>query len=475
MTLAARLSAFFLATLALVLFGFSSSLYLLARAHLHRQLDERLESALGTLAAAAEVEADGIEWDLRGRQLAFPSEGPGAVRWAVYDERGGALSASQTAGASEDWLGEHSQAHADDSTPEQVTGPDGGAWRLAQRRLRAPQTSRDRPAKTDKEKKHPEVVLMVALPLGPMTAVLRNLALLLAGLSMGLWLLVALAGRWLARRALAPLTRMAGAARAMSAADLGERLPAPATGDELDDLGRAFNDLLARLHESFERQRRFTGDASHQLRTPLTAMLGQVEVALRRPRPAEDYREALDKVHKQAVHLRRLVEMLLFLARADAETRLPDLQALDLGPWLAEHVRGWPTRAGDLRLALSSSGPLLVEAHPALLGQLVDNLLENACKYSASGTPIALLCGEEKGAAVLAVEDAGCGLAPEDLPHLFEPFYRSEQARRLGIAGVGLGLAVARRIARALGGELTAEGRRGEGGRFVLRLPLVRG
>src|SRR5581483_11619807 len=105
----------------------------------------------------------------------------------------------------------------------------------------------------------------------------------------------------------------------MSAADLDVRLPAADTGDELEELGLAFNDLLGRLQEAFERQRRFTGDASHQLRTPLTVMLGQIEVALRRDRPAGEYREALSVAHGQAERLRRIVEMLLFLARADAE------------------------------------------------------------------------------------------------------------------------------------------------------------
>src|SRR5207237_5449928 len=114
-------------------------------------------------------------------------------------------------------------------------------------------------------------------------------------------------------RALVPVTHMAAAARSMSAADLRQRLPSPGTGDELEDLRGGFNDLLGRVEEALERQRRFTGDASHQLRTPLTVMLGQVEVALRRDRPADDYRRALTQVQQQAVHLRRIVEALLFL------------------------------------------------------------------------------------------------------------------------------------------------------------------
>src|SRR5262249_23486546 len=160
------------------------------------------------------------------------------------------------------------------------------------------------------------------ISLEPVHATLNRLAVVLAILSTGLWLTAALVGRRLCRRGLAPLTRMAESARTIRAADLTQRLPPPATRDHLAELGLAFNDLLGRLQESFERQRRFTGDASHQLRTPLAAMLGQVEVVLRRDRPAEEYQRVLALVHKQAGQLHLMVEMLLFLARADAEAKL---------------------------------------------------------------------------------------------------------------------------------------------------------
>jgi signal transduction histidine kinase len=238
-------------------------------------------------------------------------------------------------------------------------------------------------------------------------------------------------------------------------------------------LGRAFNDLLDRLGESFERQRRFTGDASHQLRTPLAAMLGQIEVALRRERPPEEYRQILTLLRSQADNLREIVEALLFLARADAEARLPELETVDLAKWVKEHYSRWggDVRFRDLRVDPSSRGPLWVKAQPALLGQLLDNLWSNACKYSEAGAPILVRTEQGPEANFLLVQDAGKGIAPEDLPHVFEPFYRSPRERRLGLAGIGLGLAVARRIATALGGTLAVESRMGEGSRFTLRLP----
>ena len=128
-------------------------------------------------------------------------------------------------------------------------------------------------------------------------------------------------------------------------------------GDELQDLGESFNDLLARLHEAFERQRRFTGDASHQLRTPLAAMLGQVDVALRRDRPGEDYRRVLTLVRDKTLHLSQIVEMLLFLARADAEAETPGSEEVDLAAWIKSvelsAQRAGLLLCGDLKVAMT--------------------------------------------------------------------------------------------------------------------------
>jgi signal transduction histidine kinase len=461
-TLTGRLSALSLAALAAVLVGFSAALYLLARAHLYRQADERLEAALNTLAAVAEIKPDGVEWETHDRTVALATEG-GAVYWRVREDgrtvEGGA---SRHGPAEEDF----SRAAGDPAEAE------GRGWRLAQRHLEALPGGVRLPPGWDEGKKYHALVLTAGVPLTPLRAALRNLALTLAGLSAGVWLLAALAARRLCRRALRPLTDMAGAARAMRGADVSQRLPTPGTGDELADLGRAFNDLLARREEAFERQRCFTGDASHQLRTPLAALLGQVEVALLRPRPPEEYRRVLELVRGQADGLRRIVESLLFLARADAEAQLPELEALDLAAWLPEYLRSWPDhgRRADVHLEVRA-GPLRVRAQAPLLGQLLDNLLDNACKYSEPGSPITLAARAEKGGVALTVEDAGRGIAAEDLPHVFEPFYRSVEARRRGVGGVGLGLAVARRVAAAFGGTLDAQSGSGKGTRLTLRLP----
>jgi heavy metal sensor kinase len=502
MTLTTRLSVFFLGALALVLIGFSATLLLLARAYLHRQVDDRLEAALNTLTAAAEIGPEGLEWEPHERQLSLgQDDGDERLCWIVSDVEGRPLSRSPLQ-ATDGFLAACGPAVLSGQEARAALFHEGQSWQLAQRRIEPtvadrtrvgpdhaprrgdhdptgkdhdPKHSAERAASFSGEKHYPALVVTAGVSLEPITTKLRNLSVLLGGLSLGLWLLAAFVGRLLCRRALVPVTRMATSARAISAASLEQRLPGTGTADELEDLGRAFNDLLGRLQESFERQRRFTGDASHQLRTPLAAMLGQVEVALRRDRSPEEYRQVLALVNEQASHLRQLVEMLLFLARADAESRAPQLELLNLADWLPTYLRHWSEhpRASDLRMECQAGDTFQVKVHEPLLSQLLDNLVENACKYSDSGTAISLRVRRDAVVVALSVEDCGAGIAAEELPHIFEPFYRSAQARRDGVGGVGLGLAVAQRIACAVGGTLGVESSPGQITRFTLRIPAI--
>jgi signal transduction histidine kinase len=266
---------------------------------------------------------------------------------------------------------------------------------------------------------------------------------------------------------------MESAARDADAANPEMRLPLPGTADELENLGHAFNGLLDRLHEAMERQRRFTGDASHQLRTPLAGLLSQVDLALKRDRPPGEYRRVLGVVRAKATHLRQIIESLLFLARAETDSGCPELEVVDLASWVGEHLREWSThpRSVDLCAIPDGGGPIWVRAHPALLSQLVDNLLDNACKYSSPEAPITVRIGRGAGVIVLGVEDRGCGLSTEDRARVFQPFYRSLQARRQDPAGVGLGLAVAQRIAAVFGGAIRLHSEPGVGSRFEVALP----
>ncbi len=479
MRLRTRLLVFFQGALALVLVGFSASLYLLVSKHLHHQADERLEAALNTLAAAAEVHPDGVEWEPEQRSLNFGRRAvEGGFLWRVADSLGRRVDGSGPGPQAERLLDLPERGAAPTRRPVTRTDPSGSSWRVLHRRLGSANPERAGsttvvPNPAIGGRFYPSLQLAAAVSLVGVHESLSRLALVLVGLSVGLWAATMALGGRLCRRALRPLAAMADAAQEIGGDHPDRRLPLPATGDELDDLGRSFNALLDRLQESFERQRRFTGDASHQLRTPLTTMLGNVGLALRQERTAEEYQQTLLLVQRKARQMRGIIEALLFLARADAESLHPELEAMDLVTWLEQHLRSRhdARRGADVRLEIDSQEPHRVRAHPSLLGDLLESLLENASKYSDPGTPILVHLHREDTWTLITVRDRGIGMAEADLAHVFEPFYRSKAARGRATTGVGLGLSIALRLARSLGATIEASSRPGEGSSFTIRFP----
>lgn len=484
MSLTGRFSALVLSLLALVLVGFSTAMYVSARVYLHRQLRDRIDAALAVLAAAVEVHPGGVEWEPQERILPLGvGSGGERLRWLVTDGRGGRLDHSRNlddADLTPAWAPRPGSAEL----PARLADRAGAMWQIGQRRIVpgavaatgsiVAARSGEPAGEAAGPGLHPALVLTVAAPVGPMEGTLATLAWFLLALAGGIWLLAALLCRWLSRRALAPLTSLAASARGLDAADPGWSLEAAGTGDELDDLGRAFNELLARLQVAYERQRRFGGDAAHQLRTPLTVMIGQVEVALRRDRPAEEYRRVLGSVLGRARQLGEMVEALLFLVKVEGQASLPPAGPLDLGEWAAEFLaaRAPSARAPVVLRRDEAAGALRVRAHAPLLAQAIENLLDNAAKHGRDGAEIVVALAREGDEAVLAIEDRGPGIDPDEIPHIFEPFYRSPGARRRGVPGVGLGLPLVRRIVLAFGGSIAARPAVPQGLRVEIRLPI---
>ena len=458
--------------LAAVLIGFSSGLYVLADQYLHRQAQERLDAILNTLSAAAEVGPEGVEWEPNGRFQSFDAQVVVNQNvWMVADERSQVVDQSKTVDTGI-FLKEITLQL--ESLKQNRTWR-AGQWQAGQRWIRS-EVSRangepDQANTVEVGTKHRVLSITAGVSLNPVRVTLRRLGNTLFVLSLAVWLVALFLGQIVCRRALHPVRQMAAVAGEMDADDLALRLPKIHSHDELEDLSRAFNGLLDRLQDAFERQRRFTGDASHQLRTPLTAILGQIEVALRRERSAREYQRVLVTVHDQAGHLSRIVEALLFLARADSESGLPTLEPLNLTTWLPQYLRTWSehVRSDDLTLECDSFISCDIEAQPALLGELLTILLDNACKFSEPGTPVKVRLEQDENAVWLKVEDKGCGIAKNNLATLFVPFCRSDEARRRGIEGVGLGLSIARRLAGVFAATLSVVSQAGEGSCFVLR------
>lgn len=284
----------------------------------------------------------------------------------------------------------------------------------------------------------------------------------------------AIGGYWISRRALAPVDQIASAARAITARQLGRRLEVPATGDELQRLSETLNDMLARLETAFAETARFTADASHELRTPVSLIRTTAEVALRRPRSAEEYREALNGILRESERTSGLVQDLLTLTRADAgaDDWTPgrvDLRALIGG--LREKVAAMCESRG-LTLCLDVPGqPVSVEGEQAALGRLIVILVDNAAKYTPAPGDVRVTLRETGDGAEIEVADTGIGIGAEDLPRVFDRFYRADRARSRDSGGAGLGLSIARWIVDRHRGSITIASAPGTGTRVRVALP----
>lgn len=483
MSLTNRLSLFSLTALALVLAGFSTALYVLAARHLHTQANQRLEAAMQTLVASTEIFPDHVEWEPLLRHITLGEDGgEEQVRWAVHTADGRLVDCSRNfekigdkspRASEQGWRLIAARVRGGNFQPEPLDGwtaPRVGSFADVHPSGQAPGSV---PLPTDRTNMDKELIMTVAVSERPIRETLHQLALWMGIISVVVWLLAALGGRWMCRRALAPVFRMADSARSLRrSASKTAILDVAPTRDELEDLGVAFNELLGDLRESLDRQQRFTGDASHQLRTPVAAMLASVDVALRQERSPAEYQRVLGVLRKRGGQLGQIIESLLFLARPEHASVLPEPECVDLGEWCRSWLNSWAEhpRNADLRLDFAAD-PIPVRTHPALLGQVLDNLIENACKYSEPGTPIRVGVAADANGFVLTIEDQGCGIEDCDRDRVFEPFFRSTQARWKGATGVGLGLTVARRLAGLLGGKLSVTSDFGKGSEFRLELP----
>jgi heavy metal sensor kinase len=319
----------------------------------------------------------------------------------------------------------------------------------------------------------PAATIHAARSEDPMKDELEFLMLVLA---LGVPLVVALAGGGgyvLARRALAPVDRMTSQARAVTAENLSERLTVENKDDELGRLGVVFNDMFERLERSFEELRRFTADASHEMRTPLAVIRSVGEVGLDRPRSAEEYREIVGSMLEETDRLSRLVDSLLTLSRTDSGRVKLKREPSDLRA-LAEQVAsqlGVLAEEKGQTLRIEGVETLETPVDPAILRRAIVNILENAIKYSPDESTIRIVVLKKSGFAVLEVIDQGPGIAPEHRERIFDRFFRIDKARSRQIGGTGLGLAIARWAVDIHGGNIEVESAKGVGSIFRITLP----
>jgi heavy metal sensor kinase len=315
-----------------------------------------------------------------------------------------------------------------------------------------------------------------AVPTEPFDQALDNFRLIEKRFLPLLVVLASLLGYWLSGRALAPVNRIIKSAESIGVQDLSHRLAVPRAKDELRRLTETVNAMLSRIEVSVHRIQQFTADASHDLRTPLALIRTNAELALRRPRTESEYRETLERILGASEETTRLIDALLTLARADLGATQLRFDDITLTPLLHTTARKGALLALEKGLTFSESlseEQLPLRADVAAIERLVLALLDNAIKYTPAGGQVQFRSFAEGEFAVVEIEDTGIGISSEDLPRIFDRFFRADQARSREVPGSGLGLSIAQWVVEAHHGTIQVDSKLGEGSRFRVRLPLA--
>jgi heavy metal sensor kinase len=316
--------------------------------------------------------------------------------------------------------------------------------------------------------------VLVGLPIAPVLAQLRRLAWeeVAAGVALAVFGLAG--GWWVAGHVLQPIGEISAAAEQIAGGDRARRISLQETGSELGQLATVLNRTFDRLDHAFARQVQFTADASHELRTPVSVILTQVQLALSRERSGADYRQSLGVCQRAAERMRSLINALLELARLDAGGFDLTLTDCDLRR-VADEALEWvaPLAAQKGAVLRCSVEPVRLKADGAKLGQVMVNLLQNAVQHNARGVEVCLSVEPKEGCVLLRVSDNGAGIPAEALPRVFDRFYRVDGSRSSATGGSGLGLAICKGIIEAHGGAIRVESKAGQGTEFQARLPLM--
>ncbi len=319
--------------------------------------------------------------------------------------------------------------------------------------------------------------IQVAVPMHELKEGLSGYAWALIVLIPAVVLIATAGGWWMSRQALQPVNQIIDAARSIGEQSLARRLPVPETQDELQRLSETLNQMLGRIESAFRRITEFTADASHELRTPVALIRTTAELALRKQRTPEEYREALEDVHAESVRTTDLIENLLTLARADAGKAALDRRELDLVQVVREASVQGEKLAGARNLRFLTEvpdSPVPAIGDPGALRRLLLIVIDNAVKYTPEGE-ITVRLLSANGNPQVQVIDTGIGIPQGDLARVFERFYRADKSRSRDSGGAGLGLSIAKWIAEVHQGTIEARSEQDRGSTFILTLPGATG
>ncbi len=312
---------------------------------------------------------------------------------------------------------------------------------------------------------------LVGRPIDAELAALRRLAWYLTGVGAAVLAFGLLVGWWLATRALKPIAAISAAAETIAAGNLAQRISTAGSDDELNRLARVLNSTFARLETAFAQQARFTADAAHELRTPVAVILTHVQNALASDNLTDEHREAFQACQRAAQRMRRLIESLLKLARLDAGQEPMKRESFDLSQLTHDCVELVRPLANARGIALHCDLPTAPCTGDAdLLAEVITNLLTNAIEYNRDHGEVRITARRANANVLLSVTDTGPGISAEDIPHIFERFYRADPSRTQTRDHTGLGLAISKAIVEAHGGTIEVASQPGAGATFTVRL-----
>jgi len=454
-----RLAAWYFAVLAVVLSAFGVTAFLEMRHSIRRTVDEELE-----------IRAEGVHQLIeRVIQRGEADDLPGELREHTELRAGGAL--LQVSDGQGNWL-YRSEVMSDYAVP-----------RFAPTRRNAVDfMGKDVPLRIWTRLvtvAGQSYLIQSAYEMDDFQEALDRFKLLLFISIPSLLLCAAAGGYWISTRALAPVDQITRTARTIGARNLSSRLAVPNSGDELQRLSETLNGMLQRLEAAFQKITQFTADASHELRTPVAVMRTRAELALRKARSEEEYRDVISEILAELERTSALIEQLMFLARADSGAGAETLQfrATNVAEVLREACHQGSALAEAKQIAFQeqiSSESMWIEGDASTLRRLFLILIDNAVKYTPAKGEVEVSLQRNDGYAVAQVRDTGIGIAEVDLPNVFERFYRADKARTRETGGVGLGLSIGRWIAEVHAGSIEVQSAPGRGSIFQIRLPIAK-
>ncbi|HEX9496081.1 MAG TPA: ATP-binding protein [Candidatus Limnocylindria bacterium] len=455
MSIRLRLTAWYVVTLALALGAIAIGLVTVFQGAMERQLDDDLASRAAQVVTSVQVDGGGLSLQ---NQSGDESIVAGGEFVGLYDRSGRLLDSSAPPPRAAASIASFAAATVA-ARSESVTS---GSEHL---RINAvPVIENGTQAAT----------VVVVRSLAPIDAAVRQLLGIL-GVTVPLAVAIAaLGGYLLAYRALRPVEQLRRAAEEYSATDLSRRLaPRNLRDDELGRLARTLDAMLERVRAAVEQQRRFTGDASHELRTPIATILADASLSLERSRSTEDHRATIARIESEATRMSRIVDGLLVLARADARSAPASSERIWIGELLRASADRFAARATErgVRIEARVDDGVVVTDQEGGLERVFDNLLDNALRYAPAGTAIELDAAARDGMARVSVADHGPGIPLKERPQVFERFHRGVTASG---GGAGLGLALARTIVETHGGRIGVTETPGGGATFVVELPAAR-